>query len=198
MNDIRKEFWEEKYRNDNLGWDIGYPSPALVNYCSNYNDARLRILIPGAGNSYEAEFLYKQGFINIDVLDISEQAIKRFQNRMPSFPSQQLICKDFFEHEGQYDVILEQTFFCSLDPSFRQEYAYHIHRLLKPEGILAGVLFDDPLYEDRPPFGGHKNEYITYFEGLFTFRHFERCYNSIPPRDGRELFIELIKKSNIR
>ncbi|PSR02972.1 MAG: SAM-dependent methyltransferase [Bacteroidetes bacterium SW_11_45_7] len=193
MNNLTKEFWEEKYRTENLGWDIGYPAPALVDYCLGYDDRCISILIPGAGNSYEAEYLYKEGFTHIDVLDISEQAIARFQKRVPLFPSEQLICKDFFDQDGQYDLILEQTFFCALHPSMRNQYAQHMHRLLKPGGALAGVLFDDPLYDDRPPFGGTREEYVTYFEDLFRFRHFERCYNSIPPRDGRELFIELIK-----
>jgi len=35
--------------------------------------------------------------------------------------------------------------------------------LLLINGKLVGLLFNIPLFEDRPPFGGSKKEYITYF-----------------------------------
>ncbi len=70
-------------------------------------------MIPGAGNAYEAEYLFKQGFKNIFVLDISEKPLITFSERFPEFPESQLILGDFFTHKGLYDLIIEQTFFCS-------------------------------------------------------------------------------------
>ena len=40
--------------------------------------------------------------------------------------------------------------------------------LLKDNGKLVGRLFNTPLYQDHPPFGGNKNEYIEYFEPYYT------------------------------
>ena len=51
-------------------------------------------------------------------------------------------------------VILEQTFFCALDPALRDRYVAHMEQLLAPGGKLVGVLFNDTLNADRPPFGG--------------------------------------------
>jgi thiopurine S-methyltransferase len=68
--------------------------------------------------------------------------------------------------------------------------------LLRPGGKLAGVLFDIPLYADRPPYGGSKELYVSVFKPYFRFITFEKCYNSIPPRAGNELFMILEKHGN--
>jgi hypothetical protein len=104
-----------------------------------------------------------------------------------------LFFEDFFEHKGSYDIIIEQTFFCSIDPSERKHYAEKVYELLVEGGKLMGILFDDPLFDDHPPFGGNKDEYEKYFKPYFEFKVFDRAYNSIKPRMERELFILLVK-----
>ena len=188
-----ESYWNTRYKEGTTGWDIGHISSPLKAYINQLEDKSLKILIPGGGNSYEAEYLFKKGFKNVTILDISETALRNVQNRVPNFPKSLLILQDFFEFEGSFDLIIEQTFFCALDPILRKEYAKKMHSLLKPKGKLMGVLFDFPLTQDGPPFGGSKEEYLTYFNPYFTIEILERCYNSIPPRDGRELFFKVLK-----
>lgn len=187
--ELNKDFWEERYQAQKTGWDIGAVSEPLKVYIDSLKDTSATILIPGAGNSYEAEYLHNKGFENVDVIDIAKQPLVNFQNRVPDFPKENLIQTDFFEFSKTYDLILEQTFFCALDPVLRQEYANKMSTLLNKNGKLAGVLFDFPLTKDGPPFGGSKSEYITYFQNLFNIKTIERCYNSILPRKDKELFI---------
>lgn len=191
---LDKDFWQNRWTSGQTGWDIGYASTPLVEYFNSLTNKDLRILIPGSGNGYEGEYLIKNGFKNTYVLDIAPLALENLKKRFPKFPEENLIQQDFFDHSGKYDLIVEQTFFCALDPSLRRAYAKKMYDLLNENGILAGLLFDDPLFEDHPPFGGSKKEYIPYFEDLFEFLHFETATNSIKPRAGRELFIELKKK----
>lgn len=193
---LDKSYWDERYRTQETGWDIGEPSTPFVEYFNQVDNKQLKILIPGAGNSYEAEFLLKAGFLNVFVLDVSEEPLKNLVERIPGFPKSHIICDDFFEHTGSYDVVLEQTFFCAIDPSLRQKYADKVWNLLPPGGKLVGVLFDDKLNTDHPPFGGSKEEYLKYFE-KFDKLHFEKCHNSIKPRQGREIFA-LLKKGKVR
>ena len=176
-----------------MGWDIGYASPPLTNYCDQIDDKSIRILIPGAGNAYEAKYLFERGFSNVFILDISAQPLDKFKKENPQFPSDQLIEGDFFEHEGQYDLILEQTFFCALDPSLRSKYVHKMQELLKKDGKLAGVLFNAPMFSDHPPFGGSIKEYRPLFEKKFRVKVLEPCYNSIEPRQGSEAFFILQK-----
>ena len=152
----------------------------------------MKVLIPGAGNAYEAEYLWQQGFKNIHVLDVSPSPMDSFKQRNPSFPENQLVLGDFFEHCGQYDLILEQTFFCSFVPTDANRYAYaeKMRELLNENGKLVGVWFDIPLTGDmeKRPFGGNQSLYEKYLTKSLTKLCFERCYNSIPPRQGKELF----------
>lgn len=194
MQQLDPEFWNERYRTGTMGWDIGYPAPALTEYPNQLEAKNLRILIPGAGNAYEAEYLHQHGFEDVTMLDWSKEAIARFKQRVPDFPEDHLICENFFDFKDSFDLILEQTFFCALDPSLRSKYAEHAHHLLKSGGRVVGVLFNIPLYEDHPPFGGGKTDYIPIFEPWFDIEKMEECYNSIAPRAGNELFINLKRK----
>lgn len=194
MEDLSAQYWDKRYLNDDATWDLGGPSAPLKAYIDQLTDKNARILIPGAGNAYEAEYLHRLGFTEVYVLDISEIAFRNIRERIPSFPPEHLLLEDFFSHRGQYDLILEQTFFCALNPALRKSYVSKMGELLKPGGTLAGVLFDDTLNHDKPPFGGTRQEYETLFFPAFTAKVFASCYNSIKPRAGRELF--MILKSN--
>lgn len=187
-------FWSEKYQRGEMGWDIGYVSTPLKEYIDQLSDKSLKILIPGGGNSYEAEYLFKNGFKNVFVVDISAIPLQNLSERLPNFPKKNLLHQDFFQLEETFDLILEQTFFCALDPRFRQEYVSKMHQLLNPSGRLVGLLFDIPLNSDKPPFGGNKSEYTSLFSEKFKIHTMETAFNSIPQRTGNELFINLIKK----
>jgi SAM-dependent methyltransferase len=153
----------------------------------------VRILIPGCGNAWEGEYLWKAGFKNVYLVDIAPSAVEQVKQRVPDFPADHIILADFFQLEGEYDFIVEQTFFCALDPSKRMEYAVKVHDLLAPGGKLIGLLFDRIFDHEHPPFGGTKEEYRHYFEALFDIQTMEPAFNSIKPRQGSELFIEMLK-----
>lgn len=185
-----QSYWESRYNQQETPWDVGEITTPLKEYIDHLTSTSKKVLIPGGGNSYEAEYIFKKGFSNTTVVDISHQPLENIKERILTFPSQNLICDDFFKHKGSYDLILEQTFFCALHPDKRAAYAKKMSELLVPGGKLVGVLFDAD-FEGGPPFGGHKEEYLRYFLPYFKIKTFETCYNSIPPRAGRELFIIL-------
>lgn len=190
---LDSNFWTNRYETGETQWDIGYASPALMAYMDGMPlDAA--ILIPGAGNAYEAEALWRKGFKNVTVLDISNIPLENLKIRIPDFPEAQLVHGDFFAFEGQFDIILEQTFFCALHPSLREAYAQTMPRLLKPTGELAGLLFDAPMNADKPPFGGTRAEYVALFDKYMHVEEMETSQLSIPPRAGREVFFRAKRK----
>jgi len=191
--DLTPTEWNTRYINTYTGWDLGFVSNTLKFFFDGLKDSSIQILIPGGGNGYEAEYLWNKGFHNVFLLDWAEQSLQNFAKRVPQFPASQLLEKDFFEHSGQYDLIIEQTFFCAIDPALRPQYAKQVFELLKPGGRLVGLLFDREFDLPGPPFGGSRNEYLEYFSPLFKIHKLESCYNSIPARAGRELFINFIK-----
>jgi SAM-dependent methyltransferase len=194
MTTYDQAYWDARYRNQETQWDIGYPAPPLTHYFDQLTDKTLRILIPGCGNAYEAEYLIQQAFEEVNVIDISKEAIENMRHRKLGLRNDQLHFGDFFAHQAKYDLIVEQTFFCALDPSQRQAYVQKMAELLPKGGKLMGVLFDDKLNSDHPPFGGDKDAYQQYFATHFHIRYMETAYNSIGQRAGRELFVLFEKK----
>lgn len=187
-------YWNDRYLNHQTGWDIGYAAPALTHYADQLPDKSISILVPGCGNGYEVEYLLQKGFTNVTVVDIAPSLTAALARRLERYTGKELtiITGDFFELEGQYDLILEQTFFCALDPELRKGYTNQMFDLLKPGGKLAGVLFNRE-FIGGPPFGGSKEEYKELFSQMFTIKVMEPCYNSITPRQGSEAFIILEK-----
>ena len=131
------------------------------------------------------------------LVDFAPAPIKAFAERYPDFPPEQLICADFFSLSAvqyQFDWILEQTFFCAINPSRRDEYVAHMARLLKPQGKLVGLLFNMDFGRQEPPFGGSEEEYQQRFQSHFDIEIMAPSYNSHPARQGSELFIKLRAK----
>ncbi|PBQ34419.1 SAM-dependent methyltransferase [Sphingobacteriaceae bacterium] len=255
---LSPEYWNERYLTNDFAWDAGTITIPLQTYFDQLFNKEVKILIPGAGNAHEAEYLVKNGFTNVYVCDIALEPLKNLKKRCPTFKSENLLLVDFFQLNNiksniadvsssigdvkssignvkssvgdvkssvvdvkssigdvkssigdvrssvvdvrssvveTYDLIIEQTFFCALDPKLRSTYFKKIEQLLNPGGKLVGVLFDDKLNTDKPPFGGNKEEYLTYITGTLKVKTFERCYNSIKPRKDRELFINLVKQN---
>jgi methyl halide transferase len=188
--EINADFWNERYLNNQLGWDLKSPSTPLKEYIDQLNDKDIKILIPGCGNAYEAEYLIKKGFTNITLIDISEILVKNLQEKFKNDPQVKIINQDFFELEDKFDLILEQTFFCALNPNLRTKYAEKMHQLLYPEGKLVGLLFSIDFNNPFPPFGGSEIEYRELFQSKFLIKRLETAYNSIKPRSGTELFIQ--------
>jgi hypothetical protein len=185
---LDEKYWSDRYKENSIKWDIGTISTPIKEYIDQIEDKSLKILIPGSGNSYEAEYLHLQGFKNVFVVDISNLPLANLKKRAPSFPEEHLIQKDFFELDLQFDLIIEQTFFCALDIALRPKYVEKMNSLLAVNAKLVGLFFDFPLTNSGPPFGGNKLEYKNLFEPYFKIQKLEKCYNSISPRSGNELF----------
>ncbi len=193
-NFTNPSFWENKYKSQHTPWDIGYVSSPIKAYIDIISDINTPILIPGAGYAHEAVYLHKRGFKNIYVCDWAESAFSKLRSTCPDFPKDHQLIGDFFDLDIQVDLILEQTFFCAISPDQRADYARKSAQLLSTGGKLAGVLFAEQLEGHGPPFGGSAEEYALHFSPYYHIRKMEISRNSIKPRLGRELFIELVKK----
>lgn len=190
---LSAEYWNQRYMNNAAQWDLGKISPPLKAYFDQLPNKDISILIPGAGNSYEAIYLLEQGFTNITVIDIALAVIQPLQEKYKNQTAIQFVQTDFFNWEAQYDLIVEQTFFCALDPDLREKYVAKMATLLAENGKLIGLLFNRE-FQGGPPFGGDRNIYHQLFEKYFQIDRMDSCYNSVAPRAGTELFFIARKK----
>lgn len=190
---LDENYWNCRYLNKETSWDLRQVSPPLQAYINQLENKNIAILIPGCGNAYEAQYLAMQGFTNITLIDIAAALVKDLQLKLKDIDTIKILHQDFFNHNGAYDLILEQTFFCAIDPSLREEYVKKMNTLLKPNGKLVGLLFNRNFETDGPPFGGTKEEYETLFCKYFHLHTLATCYNSFSKRIGTELFINCRK-----
>ncbi|MES2518313.1 MAG: methyltransferase domain-containing protein [Bacteroidota bacterium] len=190
---LSKDYWNNRYEAEETGWDLKTISSPLKAYIDQLTNKNLSILIPGCGSGYEAEYLLKEGFQNITVIDFAPLAVEKMKIQLLDYQQINIICNDFFAHNGEYDLILEQTFFCALDPSLRPKYVQKMCELLKENGKLVGLLFGVQ-FPNNPPFGGNREEYLGLFSERFNINLLEPCYNSVKPRQSNELFFNFSKK----
>lgn len=183
-------YWDNRYIEKSSPWDLGKPSAPIMDFMSRYPRKDARILMPGGGGGHEAAALFQMGYQHVYLLDWSQQVVDTFLRNYPFFPASQVICSDFFKHEGLYDLILEQTFYCAIPPTLRDDYVRHSASLLKPGGTLAGVMFSFPLVETGPPWGGDEAEYRQRFSPFFEVVKIEHSTISEPSRQGREVLVE--------
>lgn len=187
MNELNAEFWNARYENNQIGWDLGGCSPALKFWIDQLDDKSLRILIPGAGNAHEVDYLIAQGFTNITVIDIAPKLVEILKSRYSSADNVTILLGDFFELDGEFDLILEQTFFCAIHPSLRNDYVDKMAMLLSEKGRLVGVLFNRS-FDGGPPFGGSTEEYEALFAQKFDVK-LTPCDVSHPARQGSEVLL---------
>ena len=147
-----EQYWTERYDAGKDGWDLGCISPPIKEYIDQLTNKDIKILIPGAGNSHEAEYIHNQGFTNLYVCDISNVPLDNLKDRVSTFPLDNLIHGNFFEIQDEFDLVLEQTFFCALNPLLRQDYIEQMSKIIKPKCSLIGLLFSKEFDIEVPPF----------------------------------------------
>ncbi len=194
---LDKDYWKDRWQTGATPWDSGEATAPIRAFVDSLvqkkTDRSLRILIPGAGSGHEAVYFYQHGFYNITVCDWAEEAIAKLKKQLPQLKETQLIVGDFFALKGTFDMIIEQTFFCAIDPVLRPKYVQKCFELLDTEGSIFGVLFNQKFPFSGPPFGGTEAEYRSYFEPFFDILSMSDCQNSIKPRAGTELWINFKK-----
>lgn len=192
-----ESFWNTRWVSNETGWDMSQVSPPLKYFIDNIADKELRILIPGCGNAYEATYLLDNGFENVTLIDISSHLISSLRRRLAGGHIK-IIHGNFFEHLGKYDLILEQTFFCAINPKLRGDYVKKAYELLSANGRIAGVMFNENFgFAEHPPYLGSEKEYRNLFGHYFNTLKMEPCTISIQPRLGNELLVEFQKKKEI-
>jgi thiopurine S-methyltransferase len=191
---LDKTYWDTRHKESQTAWDIGYANSIHTDYVKANYPKNAKIIEPGAGNAHEVSALWEDGYTNVYAVDYSSTAKDAFISKNSNFPSEQYLVGDYFDIKGNFDLILEQTFFCALDPNLREAYVNKTHSLLNTNGRVMGVLFNFEK-SDGPPFGGDINEYKCLFENKFEIICLEEAKNSIPERQGNEIVFELLKKT---
>lgn len=117
MNDkLNSPYQENRSQKGTSGLNLGKVYRPIIEYIDQINNKDLKVLIPGAGNSYEADHLFRKGFKNVYVEDPESSPLKKLKVRILEFADKLLFYTNFFKIEIKFDLIIEQKIFCAIAP----------------------------------------------------------------------------------
>ncbi len=193
-----RQAWNQRYEDQNTGWDLGEPSPVLKAFLPEFLDQNeltgrsLRVAVIGCGRGHDARFVANLGLETIG-FDFAPLAIAdaRGLATQAGLTDGQLRFEemDIFaiapEWRDQFDLVIEHTCFCAIDPDRRPDYVESVRSLLKPGGQLIGIFFTHNR-PGGPPFGTTETEVLELFTPQFNRELWELSEHSIGRRKNDE------------
>jgi len=191
-------FWEQKYQTGDTHWDLGGPTPAIIDWINRFKTSQ-KICVLGAGNGHDAIEISKLGH-QVTAVDFSKTAISILSIMAEIHKiTVDAVESDLFHlpaiYTNYFDIVIEYTCFCAIHPSRRAEYRDVVEKILTAKGILMALFFPITklISKGGPPFGIDINETIPLFEECFLLKSKSSPALSIHPRLGEELLVEFQK-----
>jgi SAM-dependent methyltransferase len=193
-----REDWQGHYESNDLGWDLGQVAPPFVKLWEEEKLPVGKALVPGCGRGHEVIFLAENGF-EVTAIDFSMGAVTYLERALEERSlSGRVLHQDFFgldnSHDGIYDLVLEQTFFCAIAPRQRQDYVLNVMRILKPGGMLVGLFYQTDK-EGGPPFNTTREDIEVSFAKNFKIQELDKTPLSAEQRKDKE-WLGILKKKN--
>ena len=189
-------FWDACYRNFQNGWELDDAAPAFKDMVPRLKLQKSRVLVLGCGSGNDAALFAEEGHI-VTAVDFSEEALDRAKKKYGHLQNIKWVKADAFhlpkEFVGAFDILVEHTFYCAIDPSKRQELVQVWKRCLIDKGFLLGVFFVMD-YKKAPPYGGLEWEVRERLKKDFHFIFWGRLKDSVQNRLGKELLVYAHRK----
>lgn len=198
--DYKCEDWQRHYEENDLGWDLGQVAPPFVKLWQEEKLPLGKVLVPGCGRGHEVVFLAENGF-DVTAIDFSSGAVTYLKNALKKRNLEgRILHQDFFSldesHEGVYDLVLEQTFFCAISPKQRRDYVLNVSRILKPGGILVGLFYHTD-EQGGPPYNTTREDIEMHFSKKFEIQELDKTSLSAEQRKDKEWLGILKKPENL-
>jgi SAM-dependent methyltransferase len=198
--DYKCEDWQRHYEENDLGWDLGQVAPPFVKLWQEEKLPLGKVLVPGCGRGHEVVFLAENGF-DVTAIDFSSGAVTYLKNALKKRNLEgRILHQDFFSldesHEGVYDLVLEQTFFCAISPKQRRDYVLNVSRILKPGGILVGLFYHTD-EQGGPPYNTTREDIEMHFSKKFEIQELDKTSLSTEQRKDKEWLGILKKPENL-
>jgi SAM-dependent methyltransferase len=184
------EYWEDRYRTQDMPWEKGAASPGLVDFLKSQPDLpRGLVCVPGCGTGHDVRAWAQAGFETIGY-DIAPSAVRLAAEKTAAAGlTAHFALGDFLQDPSPrpFDLVFEHTLYCAIQPAERDNYLQSVLRWLKPEGQYLAVNYLIP-DEEGPPFGTTRNELWERFSPHFDLVK-EWVPRSYPNRTGLELML---------
>ena len=191
MSVSEPEFWNSRYAQGQMGWDLGQPAPPLARWLRQSSlPVPQRVAVVGCGAGHEALLFARAGH-EVTGFDFAPRAVARAQQ----LAAEARVAATFLEgdlftlparYPAAFDLVVEHTCFCAIDPARREAYVQAVEALLAPGGRLVGLFFTHGR-PGGPPFGSSRTEVEQLFGDHFVLDASEVPADSVPSRAGQEL-----------
>lgn len=182
-------FWDPLFVANAGGWELGRAAPPLVTWFSGHVPEGMRALVPGCGRGHEARLLARLG-ATVTAIDLAPTAIAQAQAMTPPELTIAFAVADLFARMGSppaFDLVVEHTCFCAIDPARRDDYVTAVADSLQPGGLLVGLFYAHGR-PGGPPFTTDRAEVERRFAPRFTIEQLAVAQGSTLIRHGQELF----------
>ena len=201
-----KKYWDFCFEEKDTPWDLGAPAPSLISLEKKLLlPNKSTVIVPGCGYGHDALYWARLKY-QVSAVDWCQSAIEelRIKGRREELELEAL-CDSVWNipqsWDHTFDLYLEYTFFCAIDPEDRIIYLQNVCRLLKQGGLLAGVFFVDEQYASKslkdnhgPPFGSSESQIRELFAKDFDCVFLEPCPDAHPKRRSIEWWACFKKK----
>jgi methyl halide transferase len=192
-------FWDQRYEQANIPWDLGGPSPPFARWLREGHMPPGKMMVLGAGRGHDARLFARAGF-DVTAVDFSETAVSAMRSLTnPALPLN-IVQANIFDlpagYNDSFDYVLEYTCYCAINPARRPDYANLVQRVLKPGGQLIALAFPLGDRVGGPPFAVSVAEMVALFTRRgFHLAHREQPPDSVPPRRGNEELLVLVRRA---
>lgn len=187
------DYWEAAYRERRDGWELGAASPPIARALAEMQ-ARGRAVVFGAGRGHEARAAAARGWEVVGV-DFAEAARAEAVRLTPPEFASRITWRvaDIFAlaktDAEKFDLLIEHTSFCAIDPARRGEWMRVARAVLRPNATLLGLFYTHPR-EGGPPYGATHETVLAALEGAhLRVDRTEVPNDSVERRRGDELLV---------
>lgn len=194
LNSSSPAYWEERYRAGDHPWDKGQGHPALEDWLAGEHALEgkacgWKVAVPGCGLGSDVRLLAGV-FDQVLGLDAAPSATEQAR-KIPREGGETYETGSIFEPplpwRGEFDLVVEHTLLCAIQPEDRPRYRDGVLSLLKPTGFYLAVFYRDPEHEPPgPPFGITASEIEQLFHPHFRLLEAWIPPRTFPGRDQRE------------
>lgn len=191
------EFWDALYARPRQPWELGTPTPTLVDFVESTPPAKGRVAVPGCGRGHDVRYLTRKGYAAVGI-DFSPTVVRhaRVLARLESIDAS-FVEMDIFDlphpYATAFDGVWEYTCYCAIDPARRAEYIDVLAKIVRSGGFLLACFF--PVGGDwvGPPYPVDPDEVRRLLAPAFSIeREFEPA-QSPKPRRGFEWMVYALR-----
>lgn len=189
-------FWDPMFAAHGGGWELGRAAPPLVAWFSEHVPTDMRALVVGCGRGHEARMLAERG-ARVTAIDFAPSALADARARTDPALAIDYQERDLFSLRGgpaAFDLVVEHTCFCAIDPARRDDYVDAVADALVPGGALVGLFYAHGR-PGGPPFTTSQGEVEARFARRFDVAALGPARGSILIRHKQELFGRFVRRA---